>query len=390
MSTLSRYLFAIGCGAFVILGVNASILGPALLTLSRNTGTPIGALGIMFTAMSAGYIVSAPIIATLGARLSLRALLVAPGLMLISMSMMAFGTQLWLVMLGAFLLGFAQSSAQVGYTTLLSSSARGAAGSARINRLNSFYGVGALLGPAVVAASYRLLDSAVAAFVLAAALSILMFAVGLRLPIDGEQRSSMTNAATTDSARTLLGSPIMLTMCITMGIYVGAEIAFSGWTTEFTQRRANVDVSLAALSASMFYGMLAFSRYFAGVALRRISPPVFVSVLIGLAVFGIVLMLLPVQSYPLALLGAALTGLGFGPIYPTLVSIGIDRYPNSARLVSSLLTSAGSVGAVTLPMVTGWVLATGDGLQNAWLMLLGTLALMLAVWTYTRRQLGRA
>ena len=84
--------------------------------------------------------------------------------------------------------------------------------------------------------------------------------------------------------------------------------------------------------------------------------------------------------------GAFIVGVGMGPIYPTLIAIGIQRFPKHATLMASALTSAGSIGALFLPTWVGVVLTT-QSLPGAWLLQVGVLAMVAALWLGVRHSL---
>ena len=67
-------------------------------------------------------------------------------------------------------------------------------------------------------------------------------------------------------------------------------------------------------------------------------------------------------------------GFAFGPVFPTIVAIGGDRFPERSAAVGGLLTGAAVVGAVIYPPVMGF-LSVNIGLAAA---MLGTGLLGLA------------
>jgi fucose permease len=114
----------------------------------------------------------------------------------------------------------------------------------------------------------------------------------------------------------------------------------------------------------------------------------FIVLLVLTSALGLIVMLLARGSSAVTLVGAFVVGLGFGPIYPTLVAVGIQRFPQAAQMVASVLTSAGSIGSLFLPTLTGVVMAAGPaGAINAWLLLLSMLGLVIALWLLAQRGL---
>lgn len=378
----------LGYFVFITLGINVAQLGPALETLSQRTGAGLAELGYIFALMSVGYLLSAPVIGSLRHGASLRPLLCAAGLIVVSLVLFITATSLWIVLCAALLLGFGQACTQVGFITLIGTQLGGESdSSSRLNRVNAFFGVGALVGPLFVSLSYRWLDSALPAFWIAVALDLILMLIALRMPLpavtpaaDGAPPADLSDAA-------LLRKPAMLALIAIMAVYVGAEVAFSSWTTTFTGLSTSADVAAASLSSSVFFGGLAFSRYFASVLLSRVTTLRALFLLLGLSACGVALMLLPFASLPLALLGSTLAGIGYGPVYPTLVSAAIARFPHQARSVSSMVTSSGSIGAVAIPALTGIVIEGAGGLSIAWGMQLAAIAAMMLMLVGMRRAL---
>lgn len=383
-------LFTLGCYAFISLGVSAALLGPALPTLAGKANVSLDRIGLIFISMSLGYLTSAPIINTLGARMGTRNMLIVSPLVVIgSMALLALGTHLNAFFLATYLLGLGQSGTQVAYNTMFGAQQHSERASAVLNRLNAFFGVGALIGPLLAAASYILIGEATLAFWAAAAMA-LPLTLGALWARDGLSKPSSARRTVPDGsmARRLLASPAAWGLCVVMGLYVGGEVAFSGWATEFTGRTTGVSTAQAAVVASIFWAALALSRYFTNLIVARISPATLIGLLFSLAIAGLAVMLLAGRASVAAWVGAFLVGAGFGPIYPTLIAIGIQCFPFAARMITSVLTSTGSIGALFLPALTGFVMnAPALGAAGAWVMLAGLLALAIGLWQLTRRTL---
>lgn len=385
-------LFILGCYAFVSLGVSAALLGPALPTLAAKANIGLDRIGLIFVSMSLGYLTSAPVINTLGAHLGTRNMLIASPLVVIgSMVLLALGAHLNVFFVATYLLGLGQSGTQVAYNAMFGMQQESERASAVLNRLNAFFGVGALIGPLLVSASYTLINAATLAFWVAAVMA-LPLTLGALWARDELRHPSSVRATSPvgGAARRLLTSPAAWGLCVVMGLYVGCEVAFSGWATEFTARTTGVSTAQAAVVVSIFWSALALSRYFTNVIVSRISSVTLISLLFALAIAGLGMMLLAGQASAAAWMGAFLVGAGFGPIYPTLIAIGIQRFPFAARMIASVLTSTGSIGALFLPALTGFVMsAPALGAVGAWVMLAGLMALVIGLWQLTRRTLTR-
>jgi fucose permease len=383
-------VFLLGCYAFVSIGINASLLGPALPTLSARTQASIEQVGFMFTAMSVGYLSSAPIIHFTSRHVSRQGMLIiSPLIVIASLLLFALGQSLVVIFLAAYLLGLGHSGTQVTYITAVGTMFEGRQVSSSLNRLNAFFGLGALVGPVIASVSYASFNTADLAFWVAilAVLPLTIGALALTRTFKAGASSEPRANRNTQSDRSVLRSPVFWGMCAVMGIYVGSEVAFSSWATEFTRLTAGVDVATAALAVSAFFLGIGLSRYFTDVFVKRIAPVNFIIATVAVTVAGLGVMLLA-GGYLGMLIGALLVGLGCGPVYPTLVAIGINRFRNSAQLVSSVLTSTGSIGAFFLPALTGFVIGgAAAGAVNAWLLLAVMFTSIIVMWLFLRPSL---
>ena len=388
----SSSLIVYACFVFVTLGINVALLGPSLRTHSLHTGASLSELAYLFTTLSIGYMLSMPVFARLDARGTTRLLMVAPAILAMSMTSLALSRTLAQVLLSALVMGFGQSVVQVGLTTMLGVHLHGQSdASARLNRVNAFYGVGALIGPVLAAISYRNTGESTSSVWVAVALSTLLLLIGLFTPVLRSGGSSQAREAIgePESLRVLLRQPIIWIMSIFTGLYVGVEIAFSGWTTEFTFRSTGADLATAAIAASLFYAGLTLSRYFANVVVNRVPVALLLLLLCIVAGLGTAWMLFPGLTVPIAYAASLLVGMAYGPIFPTLISTVIRLFPGSAPKVSSVVTSAGSLGAIFVPAGIGIVLVQPNGMTLAWVLQLVVIAIMTLVWMTARRHLPK-
>ncbi len=364
-------------------------MGPALPTLTQHSHVSLEQGGYLFTSMSMGYLLSAPIITWLRARISTRVMLFgSPWLVIVGMALLALGRSFTVQLCGALLLGLGQSGTQVGYNVLFGS---GPKSSGVLNRLNAFFGLGALIGPLMASWGYAWLGEATPAFV-AAILLAAPLPIGAFL-WKGHGLIAPTSVESTlhDHASTNLVSPwtmpVFWLMLGIVGLYVGIEISFSGWVTEFSRNHAQVNLASAALSTSAFFIGVALSRYVlesmthTQTGAHRINPLTYVAWLLGLGTLAMSLMLV-FNALWVMLVCAFVVGFALGPIYPTLIATGIQLFPRHATLIASGITSAGSIGAIALPPFVGAFLTTSP--VNAWTLLIVIMLLGLISWGVLR------
>jgi fucose permease len=230
-----------------------------------------------------------------------------------------------------------------------------------LNTLHVFFSLGALASPLVVG---PLVDAGTAwqAIVVGTAAGTVpvagLYAVA-RLP-HGRH-------AAADRVDSRPGSPIaltwpLLTLEVAIGCYVASEVGVSDWLVRFLD---SVPLGLATVSLSLFWAGLGLGRIVASRVADRFDHLQFTAVAITVASVAIIAaVVVPSVGASIALF--ALVGFAFGPVFPMIIAIGGERFPERSAAVSGFLIAAAVVGAVIYPPVMGFLSVT-VGLASAML-----------------------
>ena len=148
---------------FIGIGLISSIIGPALPTLADRTGTDLATIGALLTTSYFGTMVAQIIAGPLNDRLGARpVLLAAIFLSAGGMLLIAVRRTLWIMLPASVVYGFGFGGVDV--TTNLLIAQRFAGRSVPVlNLLHVFFGVGAVIGPAVAGLALDSTDSALPA-----------------------------------------------------------------------------------------------------------------------------------------------------------------------------------------------------------------------------------
>ena len=243
-----------------------------------------------------------------------------------------------------------------------------------LNLLHLFFSLGALTAPLVVG---RLVDggvaweailtaSGVAAFLIAACYAVVRMPDGRR---DVALRGRSDVGTVPERARPRLAGPLIL-LAVAIACYVASEIGVSSWLVRFLDP-APLSVATTALSA--YWAGLTLGRLLSARVADRfdhISFTTVASTVMAVTLLGAIL----APSVPLAIALFALAGVASGPVFPMIIAIGGDRYPDRSAAVSGLLAGSAVVGSVVYPPIMG-LLSVTVGLTAA---MLGTVVLALA------------
>jgi fucose permease len=387
---------------FVLVGVNSGVSGVLLPSQMASYGVDRATIGFTFFATAAGFALAGLGTGTLVHRLGIRiSLATAGGAYILSMLYLAVRPPFAAFVLAQVVTGFATGIFESALNVYLA----GLPGAASLlNRLHAFFGVGALIGPALAAWIVGFASWTGVCFVLAVACVPLV--AGFLLAYPGPESaapppaplpgpapgmpepsgpavagSGMLRAALRDRG-VLLGSAML-------AVYVGLEISVGNWGFSYLVQGRGLPESLAGYMVSAYWLGLTLGRFLISPIATRIgmtTARMMYGCLIGITAAATLTWLSPT-----AVACAALGLLGFflGPVFPTTMAI-VPRL-TQARLVPTaigVMNAASVVGGSALP----WLAGTITQNTGMWALLPFALALALAqfvVWRPITAHLGR-
>ncbi|MXO70233.1 MFS transporter [Alteraurantiacibacter buctensis] len=254
-----------------------------------------------------------------------------------------------------------------------------------MNLIEGFFGVGAIIGPAVVAYLLQVGASWKWVYLVAAILcGVLILGVALaRFPQPVKTSAEPTRAS--DAVR-LMGDPASLFFGTALMLYVAAEAAIYVWAPTYLADYTGSWVALAGYAVSIFFVLRAAGRFLGVWLLGRYSWGAVVALcsaamaaLFWVAVLG---------GREVAIFALPATGLFMSVLYPTINSTGISSFDKGRHgAIAGLLLFFTCVSAVLAPLAMG---AMGDALGDSrYAIVLGavfaSLLVVLALWNLARQ-----
>jgi fucose permease len=142
--------------------------------------------------------------------------------------------------------------------------------------------------------------------------------------------------------------------CLAIFLHLSSEIGIASWMSSFLEREKSFSISEANLALSLYWVMMVPSRVvMSWLSLRMpvnrlLSGCAFVSLIgIGMTIFA--------KTHFFTIGGFVLTGLCFGPIFPTLLGLGVRSVGRYEGLASGILLSIGIMGQSLYPYLMGIV-----------------------------------
>jgi fucose permease len=376
--------------AFVLVGVSAGVGGVLLPAQMADYGVDRTKIGITFFVFSAGFMLAGSTVGALihriGARLSLT---LGAGLFAASAFYLAtrppFAGLIAVQLVQGLGVGILESALNAHLTQLPRASQR-------VNRLHAFFGVGALVGPALAAWMLRYWAWTRVWLVVGLVIVPLLIAfvrVFTELPAvephadeagDGGGAHQGLFSATVRDRTVLLGA-------LFLAIYVGLEISVGNWGFSFLTDYRGLGHLAAGYAVSGYWFGLTAGRFVIAPTAARLGLDeigMTFACLVGiLAATG----LIGVASAPLpAGIGLVLLGFFLGPVFPTTMAITprLTR-PRLVATAIGLINGVSVIGGSALPWLAGTVAqAAGMGTLVPFCLVLGAL-LVLAWWRLARR-----
>jgi len=332
--------------SFIGLGAAAGVIGPTLPGLAEQTHSPLAALGVLFTARSAGYITGSWVGGRLYDRLpghpvAAGALLGIAGLLALVPALPV----LWVLALLMFVLGLADSALDVGANTLIVR-VHGDAVGPFMTALHFFFGAGAFIAPVIAGWAISATHDIHWAYW---GLALLMLPPALWLL---RQRSPAAKMKGPEAAAGHANVWLVALIAMLFFFYVGTEVGFSGWVSSYAVATGMFNEAEAAYLASAFWGAFTVARLAAIPIASRVRPRyvLLVDLLGVLASLGLIVAL--PQSRAALWAGTLGVGLFMASIFPTNINLASRRLTLTGVL-TGLFFAVGSLGAMTLPLAVG-------------------------------------
>lgn len=337
---------------YVVIGLMATAYGSALPELVHHLRTNYGELSLLFAMQSLGntvtYFYANHLVDHHGTRwvllLGFSLFTVATGLLPVASSF-----ALWAAL--AFWAGVAFALVDVGGSRLVSDLYRQHQAQA-FNRLNLWFGVGAISAPLAVGLLNSIGLPVALVFALAAALSLIgVLGVASLRQVPGEP--AQPGPGLGGNLELWRQAPWLRTLTWLVFLYVAAESGFSAWVAAFVHVRAGLPDAVASLYPSAYQVGLTVTRLLIGPLLPtlRLERVLLLGAVGAVAASGIVAAF--GHSAAVVLLGAALTGVCLGPAFPIILTVAGREAPRREGQAFFFIFTSLALAALVVPWAEG-------------------------------------
>ena len=231
--------------------------------------------------------------------------------------------------------------------------------SAALNLGNMFFGLGAFLTPFLAGFLIQKMGYSKTIFLVAliAFVPVIFALTANNYPPQPPSGFQLANAFG------LLGNPMVLVAALALFCYVGLEASMGGWISTFLTSIGMGESSANTVLSGFWIGIMVSRLITAGL----VSPASGPTVITVLALVAAVTIFMMVASKSKGMGGVAvlLTGLAFGPIFPTIVGVTFSSVvPELHGSAFAIIFTIGLLGASTIPAAIG-IYSRGKTIQKS-------------------------
>ena len=337
-------------------------VGPSLIALSRDYRVPLGRTGTLFTAFFIGFMMGVMAAGYLAERWGKKRVL-AFGLGVLAAGLLLFGLapglgRFELALAAIWLFGCGGALMETSSSALVTDVNPERAAFA-LNLSQAFFGIGAIAGPGLV--GYMLshgISWRVHFYLSAAVVAAILVAL---LPQKAKDLPS--EPATWARLGAIVRRPVFLLSAVSMALYIGAEIGYSGWISAFLERTLQARPDVASQGVAAYWLGMTAGRFISGWAAERLGSERLVVVLATIA--GLACLATAYAGTPtMGLALAALGGVGMSGIFASILTTASSHFPGVTATVFAMVMVCVGVGGMSFPAAMG-ALADGYGLRLA-------------------------
>lgn len=380
------FLLALIYLAFISLGLPDSLLGAGWPVMHTELGVSVSFMGIISMVISGGTIVSSLLSDKLTHKFGTRAVTLTSVLLTVA-ALFGFSFSGSFSMLIIFAvpygLGAGAIDAALNNYVALHYKAK------HMSWLHCFWGVGAIISPFIMSFALKNLNwnsgYRIVGFIqLAIALLLLV-----TLPvwkINKTESTADTKRVGLTAALKIKGVPFLL---IGFFAYCAAEATAMYWASTYFTEVKGISGDRAASFAALFYIGITLGRFASGFITERLGDRRMILLGTGILACGIMILLIPVQSYMTAFAAFLVIGFGCAPIYPCIIHSTPANFgaENSGAIIGIQMASA-YVGSTFIPPLFG-LFGNSVGFSVMPVYLLAFFALMIIMTEATFRITGK-
>jgi fucose permease len=352
--------------AFISLGLPDSLLGVSWSLMQTEFGAPLETAGLLFMTIAAGTIISSFASGVVLKRFGTGIVTFFSCLMTAGALLgFHFSPSIFWLFICAIPLGLGAGAVDAGINNYVASHYK----AHHMSWLHCFWGVGATLGPVIMAQFISGQQSWRSGYLAIAGLQfVLVVILFFSLPLWGKVGRTNSSIGTIELENTnsdeldqknrkpmqIRGVKLALFAFL---FYCGAEATMGLWGSSFLVNVKHLSVEMAAKWVSLYYAGITIGRFITGFITFRISNQTLIRMGQFIALVGAVLLFLPLPS-TFSLAGFIMVGLGLAPLFPCMLQETPIRFGKKhSGTIMGYQMAVAYTGSTFLPPLLGFIAA---------------------------------
>jgi fucose permease len=263
----------------------------------------------------------------------------------ITIAFVPVATSLWMLLVITLIAGFAKGALDVGGNTLIVWVHHEKVGPF-MNGLHALFGLGAFIGPLIVARVLAITDNIYWVYWTLAIAALPVAALIWSLPSPSARPTPEEHK---DAPLPVLPLAVMV-LCFLL--YVGAEVGYGNWIYTYAlQMGLGTEITSAYLT-SAFWGAFTLGRLVGIPISTRLRPLTILYLDFAGSLLSLGLILLFRDSAVILWIGSILLGISFASVFPTFLTLSEERMHVTGTMAGWFLVG-GSLGGMILPWGIG-------------------------------------
>ncbi len=347
--------------AFISLGLPDSLLGASWPMMHISLGFDISSLGYISLTICAGTVISSILYSKISAKARTEHITIVSVLLTaLALYAFAFLSNSYTVFPIALVLGIGAGSVDAGlnYYVALHYKAR------HMSWLHAFWGVGTTFGPTVLAAFFAIgkrWNDAYFLMALIQSLIVIMLLLSLPLWKKNDKKSVKVEEKREKQSITLKDALMLkgaLLALLSFFLYCSIEATVLNWSSSFAVFAKGLTETEGARITSLAYWGITIGRFITGLVNEKTGDRVMVASGLAVSAAGAI-MLLSSSAFTSIGLSIFLIGLGFAPVYPSLLHQTLALFePEGAKRIMGLEMASAYIGSSITPFTFGLITRT--------------------------------
>ena len=352
---MAAFLLAIIYLIFISLGLPDSLLGSAWPIMQVEFNVPSSFAGYVSMTISFMTIISSLLSPKLLKIMHTKwIVIISIFLTIIGLMGFSFSSEYYMLFIFAIPYGLGAGAIDAAINHYVASHYSGSS----MSFLHCFYGIGAVISPNIMSLALKYAHWNEGYRYTAYIQAGILFCVIISLPLWNKVNKIDENINEEEQSTSIIKAikiPGVILTLISFFAYCASESTCFLWTSSyFAGTKINLNDEMIASFGSLIFGGLMLGRLISGFITNKLGDKNMIRIGVSVELIGILFILFSFDNYIIAMIGFIITGIGMGPIYPSIMHMAPYKFDKKySSSIISLQMAFAYIGSTFMPMLFG-------------------------------------